>query len=124
MNTMEKAIENYTGARNAAALGTEFAPDYITFKGIKLWYKTFSHAWIIPVAVSRCQKASAFEKGMLTVYVLAHGPELVRNEILQELEEGKILENAMEFFIKNNITPEDLEELDINKLMQQPYAKN
>jgi len=124
MDKVEKAIGTVKEARNRAALGTEFAPEYVTYKGIRLWYKTFSHAWVIPLVASRCEKASLFEKGLLTVYVLAQPPEMVRNKILQELDEGDILGKAMDFFISNNISPDDLSELDVEKLMQHPYAKN
>lgn len=124
MSTTEKAIEKYSEARNKAALGAEFAPEYMTLKGVKIWHKTFSHAWVIPAVISRNAFAGLFEKGMLTIYVLAHPPEMVRNEIMQQLNEGNIIEKAMEFFEKNQFTPEDLESLDVDKLMQQPYAKN
>ena len=61
---------------------------------------------------------------MLVLYVLAQPPELVRNTILQQLDEGNIIERAMAFFEGNNLDPEDLETLDVEKLTSHPYAKN
>ena len=73
------------------------------------------------------QKAAvrfSFERGMLVLYVLAQPPELVRNTIMQQLDEGNIIERAMAFFEENNLDPEDLETLDVEKLTSHPYAKN
>lgn len=124
MSKTDKALADLAQARNNAALGAEFAPEYVMLKGVRIFYQTFSHAWVIPAVVSRNAKASVFEKGMLTVYVLAQPPEMVRNEIMQQLDAGNIIGAAMDFFAKNQITPDDLESLDVDKLMQQPYAKN
>lgn len=124
MDKIDQAVEKFTEARNNSALGAEFAPDYVTLKGVRFFYKTFAHAWVIPAVVGRNPKISVFERGMLVLYVLAQPPELVRNTILQQLDEGNIVQRAMEFFDSNKLEPEDLESLDVDKLTQHPYAKN
>lgn len=125
MSEIDKAAGKYREARNDAALGPEFAPEYVLLKGQhKVWYKTFSHAWVIPAAVGRCSKASLFEKGLLTVYILMQDPETVRNSVMQQLDEGRLLDAAFEFFASKGILPEDIEELPVDKLMQNPYSKN
>ena len=45
-------------------------------------------------------------------------------DIMQQLDEGNIVERAMAFFEENNLDPEDLETLDVEKLTSHPYAKN
>lgn len=121
---INKAVNDVKNAKNTAALGAEFAAEYVDFKGIKVWYKTVSHAWIIPAVTARCEGISNFEVGLLTFYILTHDPEGVRNKIMQELKEGNILDKAMDYMIEHQICPEDLEELDIAALMRNPYAKN
>ena len=124
MDNVSQAIDRLAEAKNNAALGAEFAPDYVTLKGVKFFYKTFAHAWVIPAAISRNAKLSMFERGMLVLYILAQPPDLVRNTVMQQLDKGNIIDAAAAFFEKNNLTPEDLESLDAEKLMQHPYAKN
>lgn len=124
MERVNQAIDQLAEARNRAALGAEFAPDYVTLKGVKFYYKTFAHAWVIPAVIGRNPGVSVFERSMLVLYVLAQPPELVRNTILQQLDEGNIVERAMAFFDENNLDPEDLETLDVEKLTSHPYAKN
>ena len=122
MERVKKAIDQLEEARNRAALGAEFAPDYVTLKGVNFYYKTFAHAWVLPAVIGRNPNVSVFERGMLILYVLAQPPELVRNTIMQQLDEGNIINRAMAFFEENEIDPEDLETLDVEKLTTHPYA--
>lgn len=124
MNKTDTAIAALKEAENRAAVGAEFAPDYITFKGVRFYYKTVAHAWIIPAVFNRLQELSGFDKGVVSCYLLAMSAEEVRNRAMQELSEGKLLDNAISFFIDREITPEDFEQIDVEKLMNHPYQKN
>jgi hypothetical protein len=121
----EQAIERLKEAKAAAATGAEFAPEYIEKFGVKFFYKTVSHAWVISAVVARFPKSSDFEKGLIVLYLLSLSPEEVRNRAMQEAEEGRILESAIQFMEEHGISPEDAEKLDhdVQKLMSHPYKK-
>ena len=123
MDKVDQAVKGLADAKNTAAQGAEFAPEYVDFKGIRLFYKTVSHAWVIPAVISRYEKSGAFEKGLLTIYILAQPPEAVRNMVMQQLADGTVMAAAIEFFEANRLLPEDLETLDVDKLMRHPYQK-
>lgn len=124
MNT-EQAIGQLENAKAAAAVGAEFAPEYIEKFGARFYYKTVSHAWVITAIVSRFPNASDFEKGLIVLYLLSMSPEEVRNRALQEASEGRLIESAIAFMEKHGISPEDLDKLDqdVQKLMSHPYKK-
>ena len=123
-DTTENAIDALNKAREKAAIGAEFASDSVTLKGVKFYYKTVAHAWIIPAVFNRLAGVSDFEKGIISCYLLSMTSDEVRNRALQELSEGKLLDNAIGFFITSGILPEDLEQIDVEKLMTHPYQKN
>lgn len=120
----DNAITALTEARTKAAVGAEFAPEYITVKGVRFYYKTVAHAWIIPAVFNKMTGISDFEKGVISCYLLAMSAEEVRNRAMQELSEGKLLDNALGFFIDRGISPEDFEQIDVEQLMTHPYQKN
>ena len=123
--TIEKLTKKVADARSNAALGSEFAPDYVEVRGVKFYYQTVAHAWVIPMAAQRCEKLSVFEKGIVTTYLLAQSPEDVRNRCMQEIRKGEVFDRAMDFFIAHGITPADLtDELDVEELLRHPYEKN
>lgn len=124
MNT-EQAIGQLENAKAAAAVGAEFAPEYIEKFGARFYYKTVSHAWVITAIVSRVPNASDFEKGLIVLYLLSMSPEEVRNRALQEALEGRLIESAIAFMEKHGISPEDADKLDqdVQKLMSHPYKK-
>lgn len=124
MNT-EQAIGQLENAKAAAAVGAEFAPEYIEKFGARFYYKTVSHAWVITAIVSRVPNASDFEKGLIVLYLLSMSPEEVRNRALQEASEGRLIESAIAFMEKHGISPEDADKLDqdVQKLMSHPYKK-
>ena len=124
MDNSDKALAELNAARDKAAVGGEFAPDYITVKGVRFHYKTVAHAWIIPAVFNRLAGISDFEKGVISCYLLSMSAEEVRNRAMQELSEGKLLDNALGFFIDNGISPEDFEQIDVERLMLHPYQKN
>lgn len=122
---IEHLTKKVADAKNTAAIGAEFAEDYIIIKGVKFYHQTVSHAWVIPMAVARLgDKLSVFDKGMVSMYLLANSPEDVRNKCMQELRKGVLYERAMNFFIEHEITPADLEAADLETLLQHPYEKN
>ncbi len=120
----DNAIAALNEAKTRAAVGGEFAPDYITVKGVRFHYKTVAHAWIIPAVFNRLTGISDFEKGVISCYLLSMSAEEVRNRAMQELSEGKLTDNALGFFIDNGISPEDFEQIDVERLMLHPYQKN
>lgn len=124
MSKEDQAMSNLRAAREKAALGAGFAPEYIEVKGQRVYYKTFSHAWVIPAVMAKYPALDNFSRGILVIYVLMQDPETVRNRIMQELEEGNIMDRALKFFEERQILPEDLESMDTDKLMASPYAKN
>ena len=123
-NRTDAAIVELTAARDKAAVGGEFAPDYVTFKGVRFYYKTVAHAWIIPAVFNRLTDISDFEKGVVSCYLLSMSADEVRNRAMQELSEGKLLFLALGFFIDRGISPEDLGQIDVERLMLHPYQKN
>lgn len=123
-NATERALAALNQAKTNAAVGAEFAPEYITFKDVRFYYKTVAHAWIIPYVFNKLPNLDNFEKGTVSCYLLAMSAGEVRNRAMQELSEGKLLENAIGFFIDHGITPEDFTAINAEKLMQHPYQKN
>ena len=123
-NATERALAALNQAKTSAAVGAEFAPEYITVKGVRFYYKTVAHAWIIPAVFNRLRDLTDFDKGIVSCYLLTMSAEEVRNRGMQELSEGKLLDNAIGFFIDCGISPDDLGEIDAEKLMQHPYQKN
>ena len=123
-NETQRALAALNQAKTNAAVGAEFAQEYITFKGIRFHYKTVAHAWIIPYVFNKMQDLGDFEKGTVSCYLLAMSAGEVRNRAMQELTEGKLLENAIGFFIDHGITPDDFTAIDVEKLMRHPYQKN
>jgi len=122
---VDKLTKKVADARNNAALGSEFAPDYVEVRGVKFYYQTVAHAWVIPMAAQRCEKLSDFEKGIVTAYLLAQPPEEVRNRCVAEIRKGEVFARALDFFISRGITPGDLsDELDVEELLRHPYEKN
>ena len=111
-------------AKTKAAVGEEFARDHIEFKGVRFYYKTVAHAWIIPAVFSRLPDISNFERGMIAAYLLAMSAEEVRSKAMQLLEEGKLQNAALDFFITHGIVPDDLEEINPERLMEHPYSKH
>lgn len=123
-NETDRALAALNQAKTNAAVGAEFAPEYITVKGVRFYYKTVAHAWIIPAVFNRLRDLTNFDKGVVSCYLLSLSAEDVRNRGMQELSEGKLLDCALGFFIDHGITPEDFEKIDIEKLMNNPYQKN
>ena len=123
-NETDRALAALSEAKSKAAVGEEFASDYITFKGVRFYYRTVAHAWIIPAVFNKMTGISDFEKGVVSCYLLAMSAEEVRNRAMQELSEGKLLDNAIGFFIDHGIGPEDFEQIDVEQLMTHPYQKN
>ena len=122
---IEKQVSAVAEAKSAAAIGAGFAADYVEVKGVKLYYQTVAHAWIIPMAVNCLgDKIGVFEKGLVVAYLLAQTAEEVRNRCMQEVRKGVLLDRAMDFFISRGITPEDLNAVDVESLMRNPYEKN
>jgi len=124
MSDTLSAMAEFESARGAAAIGGEFACDHIEVKGVRFYYKTVAHAWIIPAVFNRLEGLSDFEKGVVTCYLLSMDAETVRNRAMQELSEGKLPDRAMAFFIDKGISPEDLDGIDVERLMTHPYQKN
>ena len=124
MAESDKALDALNKARQEAAVGAEFASDCVTLKGVKFYYKTVAHAWIIPAVFNRMKDASEFERGVVSCYLLSMTSDEVRNRAMQELAEGKLLDNAIGFFCEAGIVPEDMEKIDVEKLMTHPYQKN
>ena len=120
----DNAIAVLAEAKTQAAVGAEFAPEYITFKGVRFYYKTVAHAWMIPAVFNRLKELSDFDKGVVSCYLLAMSAEEVRNRAMQELSDGKLLDNAIGFFIERGISPEDFEQINAEQLMMHPYQKN
>ena len=122
---IEKQVSAVAEAKSAAAIGAGFAADYVEVKGVTLYYQTVAHAWIIPMAVNCLgDKIGVFEKGLVVAYLLAQTAEEVRNRCMQEVRKGVLLDRAMDFFISRGITPEDLNAVDVESLMRNPYEKN
>lgn len=119
----EQAIRKLAEAKESAALGAEFAPEYIERFGIRFYYKTVSHAWVIPMAITRCKGAGDFEKGLIVLYLLSMTAEEVRNRATQEAADGTLLANAIKFMEEHGISPEDAEQIEPEKLMSHPYKK-
>lgn len=123
MDRTDQAIQNLAEAKENAALGAEFAPDYIDYKGLRIYYKTVSHAWVIPAVVNRYKNAGDFEKGLLVFYLLTMNAEEVRSRAMQELAEGTIVADAIAFMEDHNLTPDDVDAIDLSALMAHPYKK-
>ena len=123
-DTTQNAVKSFVDAREKAAVGAEFAGDYVTLKGVRFHYKTVAHAWIIPAVFNRLHDLDDFDKGVISCYLLSMSADEVRNRGMQELAEGKLLENALSFFIEHDILPEDIEQIDVERLMTHPYQKN
>ena len=117
MSDFQTAAEKAANARSKAALGTEFAVDYVVVKDVKFYYQQVAHAWALPLL----QELDQFSAGLAALYVLAHDADTVRNEIIPEIWNGSIRQKAVQFFIDKNLLPEDLAELD-KKLLQHPYS--
>ncbi len=111
-------------AKTKAAVGEEFARDYIEFKGVRFYYKTVAHAWIIPAVFNRLPNINNFDRGMIAAYLMAMPAEEVRSKAMQLLEEGKLQDAALDFFIAHDIAPDDLEEINPERLMEHPYSKH
>ena len=125
MNRIDKQTKAVAEARSRAAVGAEFAEDYVTVKGVKFYHQTVAHAWVIPMAAAACAKSGDFERGMVTMYLLAQSPEDVRNRCMREIRKGEVLDRAMDFFIARGVTPAELsQELDVEELLRNPYEKN
>ena len=116
MSDFESAVHAAAAARNKAALGTEFAADYVAVKGVKFYYQQVAHAWAMPLL----REMDQFSAGLAALYILAHDADTVRNVIIPEIWNGSIREKAIQFFIDKNLLPEDLTGLD-QKLLQHPY---
>ena len=117
MSNFEAAVNAAADARNKAALGAEFAADYVVVKGVKFYYQQVAHAWAMPLL----QEMDQFSAGLAALYILAHDADTVRNEVIPEIWNGSIREKAIQFFIDKNLLPDDLAGLD-QKLLQHPYS--
>ena len=82
MSDTLSAIAEFESARGAAAIGGEFACDHIEVKGVRFYYKTVAHAWIIPAVFNRLAGLSDFEKGVVTCYLLSCIFKIVVNGVL------------------------------------------
>ena len=99
MNDFQTAAEKAANARSKAALGTEFAVDYVVVKDVKFYYQQVAHAWALPLL----QELDQFSAGLAALYVLAHDADTVRNEIIPEIWNGSIRQKAVQFFIDKNL---------------------
>lgn len=117
MSDFQTAAEKAANARSKAALGAEFAVDYVVVKGVKFYYQQVAHAWALPLL----QELDQFSAGLAALYVLAHDADTVRNVIIPEIWNGSIRDKAVQFFIDKKLLPEDLAGLD-EKLLQHPYS--
>lgn len=121
---LQTGVAAFGEAKTRAAVGEEFARDHIEFKGVRFYYKTVAHAWIIPAVFSRLPDISNFDRGMIAAYLLAMSAEEVRSKAMQLLEEGRLRDAALDFFITHGIAPDDLEEINPERLMEHPYSKH
>ena len=63
---IERLTQKVADAKTTAAIGAEFAEDYIIIKGVKFYHQTVSHAWVIPMVAARLgDELSIFDKGYL-----------------------------------------------------------
>lgn len=114
---VQHSMDKLVAARNRAAIGGEFAPDYKEIKGVRFYYQTVAHAWVMPYLSG----LDAISGGIVMLYALAHDADAVRNKVLPEIWDGSIIRKATEFFIEKGLSPTDLDGLDV-ALLQHPYA--
>lgn len=122
MNELQSKVAELGEAKTKAAIGEEFAREYIEFKGIRFYYKTVAHAWIIPAVFGRMQEMNDFDRGMIAAYLLTMSAEEVRSKAMQQLEEGRLKDAALDFFIGKGIVPADLEQINPERLLEHPYS--
>ena len=114
---LDTSMAKLAAARSRAAIGGEFAPDYKEIKGVRFYYQTVAHAWVLPYL----SEMDAISGGIVVLYALAHDADAVRNKVLPEIWDGSIVRKATEFFIEKGLSPADLDGLDV-ALLQHPYA--
>ena len=103
-----------------AAVGLEFAEDYVEKEGIRFYYATVAHKWILMKLSGRQFKnLDDFDKATIMAYCLAHKMPEHLTEISAQMRKADILEKALAFFVKKNISPEIL--AGINELLLHPY---
>ena len=117
-----KRIQDESGAvRDDAAVGIEFAEDYMEKEGIRFYYATVAHKWILmKLSGKQFKHLDDFDKATVMAYCLAHKMPDHLTELSAQMRKATIFEKALDFFIKKNISPEIL--AGINELMLHPYS--
>lgn len=118
---LEKAALAADLARDEAAAGVEFAEDYRIFEGVKLYYPTVAHRWVLmKLGGAAFKKLDNFDKAALMAYVLSHPMPENLGRLAAELRQGTALDAALRWIAKENVPPEIVGV--VRDLMTHPYA--
>ena len=117
---LEKAELAADLARDDAAVGTEFAEDYIFFEGVKLYRPTVAHRWVLmKLGGEGFKKLDNFDKAAIMAYILAAPMPESLSRLSAELRTGAALEAAQRWIAANNVPPEIVGA--VKGLMVHPY---
>lgn len=106
--------------RDDAAVGIEFAEDYVEKEGIRFYYATVAHKWILmKLSGKQFKNLDDFDKATVMAYCLAHKMPDHLTELSAQMRKAEIFEKALAFFVQRNISPEVL--AGINDLLLNPY---
>ncbi len=118
---LEKAALAADQARDEAAVGGEFAEEYRIFEGIKLYYPTVAHRWVLmKLGGEAFKKLDNFDKAAVMAYVLSHPMPENLGRLAAELRHGAAIDAALRWIAKENVPPEIVGV--VRDLMTHPYA--
>lgn len=118
---LEKAGAKAELAKNEAAAGTEFLADYRTVNGVKLYYCTVAHKWILlKLNTEQYQQLDDAERGLVIAYVLSWPPKSQWSDLIRVFRVGNVCDKALAWAIEKQLDPSMLGV--INELMRHPYA--
>jgi len=109
-------------AREDAAVGAEFAEDWIEpAPGIRLYYATVAHKWVLlKLSGPQFRDLDNIDKATVMAYVLSFRMPENLTRLAAEMRKKDIFDRALTWLAENRIDPEVLGKVDT--LLRHPYA--
>ena len=123
MNKLATIHADVEKSREEAAVGTEFAANFIERSGVKFYYATVAHKWVLmKLSGKSFSELDDYDKATVMAYVLAHKMPQNLSRMTAEMRKGDILDKALAFFSSKKIDPDILAE--VKDLLLHPYESD
>jgi len=105
---INRQIELVKTARERQAVGEQYAPDSLTFKGVRFFRPTLAHQWLF-ARLRYCRFTGPEQRDAALAYVLSRDAAAVRDSLFAALETDTLDDLAVIWQIKHDLSASDLD---------------